>query len=271
MFILKKLISHFLLPVPIIAILLCIGLFCLYFTPSRKKGKACVLLATLLLLASAYKPVPDYLLHHLETQYRPLQLTSVENRSSVETAHHFKYVVVLGGGFADDPGLPATSQLGQDTLTRLVEGIRLQRKISGSRLVVSGGKISGKVAMAEIMKKVALDLGVKASDIIVEDHSPDTVSEAYYLKPLLGTSAFVLVTSAAHMPRAMLLFRQMGLQPIPAPANFLIRNARGTSVGLYFPGSTNLRNTGLAIHEYLGTLWAKIALRGPYRKSLHQE
>ena len=54
-------------------------------------------------------------------------------------------------------------------------------------------------------------------------------------------------------------FRNAGLQPIPAPTNFIIRkNNIPGSYAYYFPSSGNIRNMEIVIQEYLGMVWAKM-------------
>ena len=53
---------------------------------------------------------------------------------------------------------------------------------------------------------------------------------------MIGREKFILVTSAAHMPRSMALFRKRGLQPIPAPADFQVREAQGLTLAGFSPG-----------------------------------
>ncbi|MCK9263422.1 MAG: hypothetical protein M0R18_06365 [Deltaproteobacteria bacterium] len=53
-----------------------------------------------------------------------------------------QWVVVLAGGHVSNESLPVTSQLLDETLVRLAEGIRIQQNLPGARLLVSGGCIS---------------------------------------------------------------------------------------------------------------------------------
>ena len=64
-----------------------------------------------------------------------------------------------------------------------------------------------------------------------------------------------MVTSATHMPRAMILFKSLDLNPIAGPTNFYKREFNG-----YFsaPNNGSIRRSTIAMHEYLGTLWAKV-------------
>ena len=90
----------------------------------------------------------------------------------------------------------------------------------------------------------------------MEPDSRDTADEAEIIAKMIGREKFILVTSAAHMPRSMALFRKRGLQPIPAPADFLVREAQGSDPSRFFPGAGSLGQVETAVHEYLGLAWA---------------
>jgi uncharacterized SAM-binding protein YcdF (DUF218 family) len=74
-----------------------------------------------------------------------------------------------------------------------------------------------------------------------------TLSES---RCLLKIAPIILVTSAAHMPRAMRIFQMVGMKPIPAPADF--RAKAKLYLGDYLPGGEFLLIMESAIHEYLG-------------------
>jgi uncharacterized SAM-binding protein YcdF (DUF218 family) len=72
------------------------------------------------------------------------------------------------------------------------------------------------------------------------------------MKQRVGDQPFLLVTSAYHMPRAMMLFRKEGLRPIAAPGDF---NDRGED-SIWALGTANqLEKTEKAWHEYIGLAW----------------
>jgi hypothetical protein len=64
------------------------------------------------------------------------------------------------------------------------------------------------------------------SDIILRSLSKDTKDQAIHIRKILDNNSFILVTSASHMPRSIVLFRKQGLQPIPAPTDFWVKNTR---------------------------------------------
>ncbi len=106
------------------------------------------------------------------------------------------------------------------------------------------------------MAQVAGVLGVRPQDIRLEMESRDTAGQAKIVADLLGRGKFFLVTSAAHMPRAMALFRKRGVEPIPAPPIFGSGTAMGLSPPSFFPGTGALGQVEVAVHEYLGLAWA---------------
>lgn len=254
MFLFKKIIAPFFFPLPLTLILLLLGLILLWFTARQKTGKVLVSVAALWLAFCSFGFTSDALLTPLETRYSPYLRQSVQSGAGRQGRH----VVVLGSGHCSEPSLPATAQIGKITLQRLVEGIRIQRQIPDSRLVLSGGGVFDPVPNAQIMMQVATFLGVNPKNIITESESRDTEDQARLLKSLLGQKPFVLVTSASHMPRAVALFQNLHMDPLPAPTAYLTSKCRYTGVQGFFPWAANLRKSERAVYECLGLAWAKL-------------
>lgn len=251
MFLAKKIVTLLIMPLPLLLLLALAGLMLLWFSRRQHTGKALVGLA-LLLLATASSPwVARQLIVPLERQYPPIITRQTE----------IGYIVVLGGGHVTEQGLPATSQLKNPSLARLVEGIRLYRLHPGSKLLLSGGPVFDPKPEAATMQAVALTLGMPAQDVTIEVTSRDTAEQAKYLAPLLGDKRFLLVTSASHLPRAMALFRQQHLSPVAAPTDYQVTYGRQHGPGSYFPSASSLRKSEIALHEYLGFAWFRLHTR----------
>ncbi|MHC4321194.1 MAG: YdcF family protein, partial [Planctomycetota bacterium] len=152
---------------------------------------------------------------------------------------------------------PPISQIGKSSLVRLIEGIRIYRKYPGAKLLLSGGAVFDPVSEAEMMARVAREIGVPERDIILESKSKDTRDEALFIKPIVGNEPFVLVTSASHIPRSMNLFKKLGMNPIPSPIGHSVKDEQELSLSSFFPSTGNIRKAELAIHEYIGTIWSK--------------
>ena len=176
----------------------------------------------------------------LERHYSPYSTGEAQ-----PAADSVGFVVVLGGGHLADSTLSVTSRLSDSSIKRLVEGIRIHRMHPGSKLMLSG-RGATEATTARLMATLARQLGVPDGVMRVEPRARDTHEEAEELRPVLGTAPFVLVTSAVHMPRAMGMFRHLGMNPIPAPT------AAGT------PNGFALGQAHLAFHEYVGLLWATV-------------
>ena len=258
MFILKKIISSFLNPLPLSLLLSFLGLYLLWFTTKQKVGKILVSVGLIILTLFSYSIITDKLLRPLERKYKSFKMNGSSLVSKAEDKSAIKFVVVLGGGHALDPELPLISQIGRSELVRLIEGIRIYRKYPGAKLLLSGGGVFSPVSNAEIMARVAKEIGVPERDIILESESKDTKDEAMFIKPIVGNEPFVLVTSASHIPRSMTLFKKLGMNPIPSPVGHCIKDGQGLSLYSFFPSAGNLGKAELAIHEYLGLTWAKL-------------
>jgi uncharacterized SAM-binding protein YcdF (DUF218 family) len=169
--------------------------------------------------------------------------------------------VVLGGGSSVDPDLPLSTYLSQASLSRLSEGIYIHNRLSETKLILTGRSgFEGITPVAEVMGDVAKEWGVEPEDIVLETKATDTKDHPIYVKEIVGKDRFILVTSASHMSRAMGLFRKNGMEPIPAPTDYMVkeRERGGLTPGVFFPDAGSLEKVGRVVHEYLGIMWAKL-------------
>lgn len=134
-------------------------------------------------------------------------------------------IIMLGGGaFSDVPDVDGEGALTASPANRLLTAVRLHNKL-GLPILVSGGKVfqdSGTEAV--LAKRYLLRLGVQESQIIVEDRSQNTTENAAFSTKLLkarGLSHPILVTSAFHLPRAVLNYEKRGVEVTPYPADYL--------------------------------------------------
>ena len=159
--------------------------------------------------------------------------------------------MVLGSSYSPRDELPLTSAFGEAGLVRIVEGVRLIKRLGSVHLVVSGGAPPGRVASAAGYAELARELGVSDASLIVLDKPLDTGAEARAVVEAIGEEPFLLVTSAYHMPRAMKLMQRAGARPIPAPTGHQVMPS-DDFWGRLLPTSHGLRKTERAMHEYLG-------------------
>ncbi len=244
MFLFKKIVSAFLMPVPLGLFLLLIA-FLYLLSNSYTKAKVYLFLGLSWFVLLSYTPIANMIIQPLEDSHKALLITP-----------DVEYILVLGSGHRTNKKLSITSQVASVGINRLVEGIRLHNLIPNSKLVVSGYGGKDINAHALMQEKLSLSLGVKKEDIIRFDTTKDTRLEAVEMKKLIGNKKFILVTSASHMKRSMLLFQKEGLNPIAAPTYHLAKESKAFILRDF--SGKNLSKVEAAFHEYLGIIWAYI-------------
>jgi uncharacterized SAM-binding protein YcdF (DUF218 family) len=250
MFLFKKIAGMLLSPLTICITLLVSGVLLLLFTRRQKTGKLIVTLGVVFLLSVSYGILSNRIFGSLEHRYLPFQ--NINSMSDV------RWIVVLGGGHITDPNLQLASRLSGESLSRLIEGVTIHKRLPQSRMILSGGNIFDPVPESKTMADLAIELGLDKKDIVEESAALDTEDQAILIKKIVGKDKFILVTSAFHMPRSMAFFRKNGMNPIPAPTGHRVIKRHIISPFMFFPDSGNIEKMELAIHEYIGLLWAKI-------------
>jgi uncharacterized SAM-binding protein YcdF (DUF218 family) len=257
MFLFKKIFSRFLFPIPLCLEVLLAGLLLLWFTRKQKTGKTVVTLAAVLLFLLGSHFFSSLLLTPLESRYPPPFITP--GAPAAVGLTEVKFIVVLGNGFRPDASRPVETQLDDGSIARLVEGVRVSKRLHCCKLLLSGGPgPDGVPSIAQAMAQLAQELGVDRQDMILEAQSRDTEDEARLVAPIVGEQPFILVTEASHMPRAMALFRKQATHPIADPVSFRTSSSLAMTPDDVLPSAEELRSSERAIYEYLGLAWEKI-------------
>ena len=197
----------------------------------RRAGTGLAIAAAALLVMIGIVPSYHWLGRPLESRFDGL----------VPPAHA-DGILVLGGG-------------GQD-IYRLPAAYMIARRYPQARLVFSGGPgelLRGHPgADAEHAKDFELALGLAPSRLQLEGRSRNTFENLQFSKELLhprADQAWILVTSAYHLPRAIEIAQRMGWKFFPWPSNRL--TARH---GLpdWFEVASNLENFDMLMRERIG-------------------
>lgn len=245
MFLFKKIVGNLLMPYSILIMLFGIGLYLLWFGKGKHRAKIVLTSCFFAFLVISFPPLPTALVGHWEGQY-PTYDTSVLSTPP-------EWVIVLGGGVYEEIHLPPHNRVPKSALSRLVEGIRLLQVYPEARLLLTASEKESLVLQA-----IAVQFGIDVDRIVLDLASRDTKDHALFARQYVGSSSFLLVTSAIHMPRAMALFKKQGLNPIPAPTDHLARTSNQLHPGLFFPSPEYLIHLQSLLHEYLGQAWAKL-------------
>ena len=169
----------------------------------------------------------------------PLAISSLPRRADA--------IVVLAGGVGE------SGKAGGGYQERVKHAVELYRKGYARHLVFVSGYVFA-FHEAEIMKNLAVTLGVPPGDIILEERAANTYESAVFAREILereGWHSVLVVSSPYHMRRAAGVFRKTapGVEVIPAP----VPQSQFYSHGL---GASLEQIAGLA-QEYvaLGAYW----------------
>lgn len=190
-----------------------------------------------------------------------------------DNSPHAEIIVILGGGI-DAIEFPRNHvELGA-AADRVFYGSWLYQQGAAPKILLTGGYIpwlgTREGSPAENMALVLARLGIPDEALIMETKSQNTYENALYTQEILnqlGISRVLLVTSAQHMPRAYAIFKNLGLEVIPAPTDYTVTQGDWdrlmelnftTQFLNIFPSVGNLSATTNALKEYLGLLVYKI-------------
>jgi uncharacterized SAM-binding protein YcdF (DUF218 family) len=256
---LKLFIELLLSPLSIMVMLLVAGVILNFSKRHFSLGRRMLISGAVILLLFMLSPLAEFLIRNLEKQYLPMLSPPVSPK--------IDKIVILSAYGEGNRYFPITSNLSEEMLGRLTEGLRLYHQLPGARLIVSGGVINqGDEPLAKMMADFLRQMGVPAEDIVTEAKSRNTYENLTEVSKLIGASPFILVTSACDLPRAVGVARKLQMNPLPAPACIwalqhyptkmnVAQLSRDLLIGFAHPSTTRLARIQRAYHEYLGFVW----------------
>ncbi|HYA30873.1 MAG TPA: YdcF family protein [Acidobacteriota bacterium] len=244
MFVLKQFLTALLLPpFPWLILLLAVLVFW-----RRRWSRKLLLLTFLLILVLHSGPVNYALRYPLESRYAPLIDPS--------KVGNYDAIVVLTAGSIPARGLIPFPSVDEHMFRRLDEAWRLYR-IQPKPIIITGGHVDPFTPARDenkIAREFLIRWGVPKSDVIGEENSRDTFENALETAKVLkqhGWKRYLLVTSAFHMPRSMLVFSARVPEPIPAPGDYSVGTLELTP-WTFFPNQGAAQNLFVTLHEYIG-------------------
>jgi len=167
-------------------------------------------------------------------------------------------IVVLGAGTYFHAPEYGGDTVDEAALIRLRYAAKLQRETGKPILVTGGNPLGNKLPEAEQMKSV-LENEFRVPVRWTENDANNTLENALYSYALLqkaGIKRIYLVTHAWHMPRAAMVFRQVGFEVVPAPTAWTTRYK--LDLLDFIPRAGALRDSRIFMHELIGLIWYRL-------------
>jgi uncharacterized SAM-binding protein YcdF (DUF218 family) len=250
MFLISKILTGLAIPSAFLMLMLAWGAWVHWATYGRRGSRRLTFAAIGLVLAG-FTPLSSWLLLPLEERFpRPL----------VGDGKELAGIIVLGGAVVADISAARDRIEMNRSADRVMGAISLARRYPELRVIYSGGSgaaLINEPPEATVVADLFEALGVGRQRMTLEPKSRTTHENAVATRALLAPAGgpvpgrWLLVTSAAHMPRAVGSFRQQGLDVLPYPADY---NTAGPSDRWRFfnAPSANLADVDSATREWAG-------------------
>mgnify|MGYP003108836881 CR=1 FL=1 len=199
-------------------------------------------------LVVALLPLGDWVILPLESRFAPLQ----------DLPEQVDGIIVLGG-FLDSSASQSWQQTqSNQAAERLWAFTALARQYPDAQLLFSGGSaaLTGQSRKeADQLPALLREAGLGARGLLLEDQSRNTYENVLFSKALakpLPQQRWILITSAAHMPRSVGIFCAQQWPVLPYPVDFRSDRDRRWSVSLRF--AEHLHELSDASREWIGLL-----------------
>lgn len=221
----------------------------LYFFNFKRISLSIFLIIFILISLVSFLPIGRYLIFNIEKEYH----------SFINIPNQVDGILILGG--ATFPSL--FREYGQISLNgsaeRLVESVEIINKFKKAKIIFSGG--SGVVnrpdlGHSQVAKSFYNKIGIDKNRILFEDDSRNTYENIIFSKKIANpknNETWLLITSAYHMKRALLVAQKNNWNIIPYAVDF--KNLRDFKLTPNLNLLSNLNSFQEASHEWLGLLY----------------
>ena len=218
----------------------------LYFINSRRLSLIIYLINFIFIALISFLPIGSYLTYIIEKEFH----------TNTKIPERVDGILILGG--ATNPLL--FKEFDQISLNgsaeRLVESVMIIRKFEKAKVIFSGG--SGIVnrsdlGHSQVAKLFYKKMGVDINKIFFEDKSRNTHENIIYSKKIAKPKKnenWLLITSAFHMKRALLIAEKNNWKFIPYAVDF--KNIKEFKLTPNLNLLSNINSFQSGLHEWLG-------------------
>jgi len=251
-FILSKFVGFFLSPLYLIIFLH----FSFLFFHLLKKNfyeKITIYLITFAILFFGNTGISGYILNSFEKAYVKPQINLKEITG----------LLILGGPLEEKSYHNISEIALNGQAERLTTAIELYNENTDLIILYSGfsNKINPISSEAERAQIFLERMGIKNDKIILEKNSKNTLQNIKFSKDIIEkiSGNWLLITSAFHMKRAMILCQKLKLKVRPYPVDWQIKKKNFSLLSYNF--RLSFRYWEIILHELVGILYYKLKLK----------
>ena len=233
----------------------------------RRWGTAILAGCTAIAVIVSIWPVGGWMMAPLEHRFPVLK----------PMPEHVDGIVVLGGAvrltWSYRVGLPSLNKHAE----RMTEAVALAHRYPNARIVFTGGNRT-RISESDVARLFFSEQGIDLSRVTFEDKSHSTYDNAVLTKTLVDPKPreiWLMVTSAAHMPRAMGAFRKAGWHIVPYPVDFdepwSFRPSMGLAMGDHIHKLDDAVREWTALAVYYIRGWTDALIPAPWNGQLAGE
>lgn len=214
----------------------------------RPTARAGYLGAAVVVFISFATPLGDHLLWRLENR--------IARPKTLDLPAHAGAIILGGGAEAGAIAEARDTYFLREAGERLTTILELRAQDPDFYILFSGGSSTLRapsVPEADVVRRFLVAMGRDPEGIDYEERSRNTFENAIYSAEHLAgrPGRYVLVTSAAHMPRALGAFRKAGLDVTPYPVDYRQWPPQWTVLDITYRRANRLAD---ALREYVGLL-----------------
>ena len=220
----------------------------LFFLTFKRLSKIIFLINFSVLLSISIFPIGNYLIYIIEKEFH----------THTKIPDNIDGVLILGG----TTDAEMFKEYGQISLNgsaeRLVESIEIIKKFKNSKIIFTGGSgILNRPDLdhAQVAKLFYEKMGINLTRIIFENKSRNTFENIIFSKKIAepkNNQSWLLITSASHMKRALLIGEKHNWYFTPYAVDFL--NTKNFKIRPNFELLSNLNSFQKGSHEWLGLI-----------------
>jgi uncharacterized SAM-binding protein YcdF (DUF218 family) len=255
MYVISKIAALLIQPSSLAVMALAFGLWLSRRPAGSILGRRLSVGALLFLVIGGIVPIGNWLVIPLEQRFADVK--------PLNEGDEIAGIIILGG-FED--GWVTAGRHGlaiNEAAERLTEAVRLAHRFPKARVVFSGGVglvFKEGVGAAEPVAEYLRSVGIEAARIATEGKSRNTRENALYSRELLQPRSgerWALVTSAAHMPRAMGVFRTLGFEVMAHPVDYRTRSP-GDAFRLFDSMPSGFQRLDMAAKEWISLVYYRL-------------